>query len=122
MLSLKTMPSSRFKNHLLEYSLHPIITNSLIRENSCVYSYLVTKERYYSTLIPSLISCVSTNSCISTTLDYLVSTSLCITIKLDFNEKTLTPPTLELLIFDSIFTKNHTSFSTVDFKLRLILF
>ena len=116
------MSSSRFKAYLLDYLFYPIVINSSSGENSCI-----SKQRQHSTFAPSIFSCNSNNSCISTTLDFLVSTSSYITIKLNFNGKTLflktlTLSTLELLIFNSAFTKDDMSFCTIYFKSSLILF
>ena len=124
-MSFAPISSSRFNSHLLECLLHPIITNPSIRENSCIYSCLATKERHYSTLTPSIFSCINTSSCIFNTLDYLVPTSLSIQIKLDFNKKTLFFKTLTLfalesLICNSAFNIDYASFRTMHCKSSLI--
>ena len=127
------MSSSRFKTYLLENLLHPINIDSSSRENHSIYFHLHAKERHYSTLL-SAFSSANTNSHISTTLDYLVFTSSHISMKSDVKKitkicnekplflKTLTPSTLESIIFNSVFTKDHASFMTIRFKSSLILF
>ena len=94
----------------------------LVEKKHSIYFHLHTKERGYETLLLSLLSSASANSHISTTLDYLVSAYSHITIKLDFNENALIPSTLESMIFNSVFPKDHASFMIIHFKSTLILF
>jgi len=122
-LSFIPISSSRFKAHLLEYSIYPIINLSFSRRNYFAYFYLARKEKnnFTSYFILVSTSSIANKVNFSTTLDYLVTTSSHILIKLDFaniikiyQEKillleTLTSSTSELPVYDKIFIKNYNS-------------